>query len=53
MLTLPRQILLRQAKVDQVKAVGVFEADHNIFELYIIMNEAQIVKVPNSFELKF
>jgi len=50
-LALSGQILLGQPKVDQVKPVGVFEADHNVFQFYIVVDEAQIVEVSDAFEL--
>ena len=49
MLALSGQILLGQPKVDQVKPVGVFEADHKSFQFYIVVDEAQIVEVSDAF----
>ena len=51
MLTVWQQVGWCNAEVNQVKQARVFIAHQDILQFYVIMNEAQLMQWPYSFNL--
>lgn len=51
MLSIAAQELLGETEVNQVKPVGVLKTDHDVFQLYVVVDVAQFVELTNAFKL--